>query len=131
MRRVVMIVSALAFTLVLAPTAAAAPKAMEWDQWCDFDGDGSPEIYFVATGNHTPGWKVPWSPGDSLSGGIFMGGNQMVTFPDGSTQTWQYDPPLGMRSRVTKCRVDTEFPDGSSYLADPAWIFFPPGAEWA
>lgn len=131
MRRVVMLVSVLAFTLVLAPNAAAVPEAMEWDQWCDFDGDGTPETYFVAAGNHRPGWKPPWSPGDSLSGGIFMGGSQSVTFPDGSTWSWEDDPPPGLRSRVTKCLVDTELPDGSSFLADPAWIFFPPGAAWA
>ena len=128
MRRTILLVPALALMLILAPNAGAIPEATDWEMWCDFDGNESLETYFVATGNSLPGWSLPWSPGDGLSGGIFMGGHQETTLPDGSTIVVAYDPPRGLRSRVTKCRVELMQPADVTFVADPAWIFFPPGA---
>lgn len=130
MRRASIVMAVLAFTVVLGPSAGAVvPGAAEFQMWCDFDRNGSRETYFVATGNHRPGWVDPWNPGDSLSGGIFMGGTQTFTSPEGSF-SWTMAPPRGLSSRLTDCRAELEA-DGSSYVADPAWIFFPPGAAWA
>jgi hypothetical protein len=75
MRRIIVLLAIAVLTvLVFAPPAGAMPKeAQEWDQWCDLDGDGSLETYFAVTGDHLVGWALPWGPGDSVSGGIFMG----------------------------------------------------------
>jgi len=130
MRRIIALLAITVLTaLAFAPPAGAIPKeAQEWDQWCDLNGDGSLETYFAVTGDHNVGWALPWGPGDSVSGGIFVGGDQTVTLPDGSIIEADVEPHPGLVAKVTRCRVTTEFPDGATYLADPAWIFFPPGA---
>jgi hypothetical protein len=128
MRRVLLVVSVAAFALALTPSVHAMPKnAITWNVWCDFDGNG--ETSFLATGNSRPAWALPWSPGDAVSGGIFMGGSQTVTYPDGTVVEFELEPPGGLGSKLTEWRVElADTSAGVTYVADPAWIFFPPGA---
>jgi hypothetical protein len=93
------------------------------------DGDGSldGETPFVATGNHYPGWTIPWSPGDGLSGGILLGGTQ-YTYLDGALvgDPFTWAPPSGLMSRITRCHIEGPREDTPyKIVIEPAFVLFP------
>jgi hypothetical protein len=58
-----------------------------------------------------------------------MGGTQTITFDGEPPIVIEMDPPAGLVSKVVECgAVPLEPWPGVTYVADPAWIFVPPGA---
>jgi hypothetical protein len=129
MRRTILFAAVVAVVLAAAAPASAAPKAFHFDISCDMDHDGAVlETSFVITGNHTPGWGEPWSPGDGLSGGVLMGGTLTVTDDDGTVTTATKPPPVGLVPKLTLCRIAGPLEDVPfSVVIFPALVFFPPG----